>query len=116
MSDWMASATIRNQPYLVPLETCSRDSGQLRRPPQSNDLLQEIGRCAGIVDKHDMELILLDLTRNDVNFPTVRVTVPGLRHFWPRFGPGRLFDVPLKLGWIDKHLDERELNPIPFFF
>jgi thiazole/oxazole-forming peptide maturase SagD family component len=116
MSDWMANATIRNQPYLVPDETCSRDSGQLRRPPQSNDLLQEIGRCAEIVDKHDMELILLDLTRNDVNFPTVRVTVPGLRHFWPRFGPGRLFDVPLKLGWIDKHLDERELNPIPFFF
>jgi len=63
-----------------------------------------------------MEMIILDLTRSDVNFPTVRVTVPGLRHFWPRFGPGRLFDVPLKLGWIDKQLDERELNPIPFFF
>jgi thiazole/oxazole-forming peptide maturase SagD family component len=116
MSDWMASATIRNQPYMVPDETCSRDPGQLRRPPPSNDLLQEIGRCAEIIAKHGMEMILLDLTRNDVNFPTVRVTVPGLRHFWPRFGPGRLFDVPLKLGWIDKQLDERGLNPIPFFF
>ena len=116
MSDWMARATIRNQPYLVPDETCSRDSKQLRRPPCSNDLLHEIGRCAEIIHQHGMEMIILDLTRSDVNFPTVRVTVPGLRHFWPRFGPGRLFDVPLKLGWIDKQLDERELNPIPFFF
>ncbi len=116
MSDWMAKATIRNQPYLVPDETCSRDSKQLRRPPCSNDLLHEVERCAEIIHQHGMEMIILDLTRNDVNFPAVRVTVPGLRHFWPRFGPGRLFDVPLKLGWIDKQLDERELNPIPFFF
>lgn len=116
MSEWMARATIRNQPYLVPDETRSRDSKQLTRPLCSNDLLHEVGRCAEILHRHGMEMIILNLTRNDVDFPTVRVTVPGLRHFWPRFGPGRLFDVPRKLGWIDKQLDERELNPIPFWF
>lgn len=116
MSDWMARATIRNQPYLVPDEMCSRESKELIRPPCSNDLLHEIGRCAEIIHQHGMEMIILDLTRKEVHFPTVRVTIPGLRHFWPRFGPGRLFDVPLKLGWIEKQLDERELNPIAFFF
>jgi ribosomal protein S12 methylthiotransferase accessory factor len=43
------------------------------------------------------------------------VVVPGLRHFWARFAPGRLYDVPVKMGWLDKPLLESELNPIPIF-
>ncbi len=60
-------------------------------------------------------MIVLDLTRPDIDFSTVRVTVPGLRHFWARFAPGRLYDVPVEAGWSDRKLDESELNPIPFF-
>jgi oxazoline/thiazoline synthase len=41
--------------------------------------------------------------------------VPGLRHFWPRFGPGRLYDVPVRLGWREHPLDESQLNPVPLF-
>jgi len=40
------------------------------------------------------------------------VVVPGLRHFWPRYGPGRLYDVPVRLGWLPAPLDESELNPV----
>jgi oxazoline/thiazoline synthase len=40
------------------------------------------------------------------------VIVPGLRHFYRRFAPGRLYDVPVKLGWRDRPLAEDELNPI----
>ena len=53
----------------------------------------------------------LDQTRPDVGFPVVRVVAPGLRHFWARFGPGRLYDVPLREGWLPRSLDEGELNP-----
>jgi oxazoline/thiazoline synthase len=28
----------------------------------------------------------------------VKVVVPGLRSFWARFAPGRLYDVPVRLG------------------
>jgi oxazoline/thiazoline synthase len=35
-----------------------------------------------------------------------------LRHFYPRFAPGRLYDVPVKLGLSDRPLKESELNPI----
>ena len=28
----------------------------------------------------------------------VRVIAPGLRHFWRRLGPGRLYDVPVELN------------------
>jgi ribosomal protein S12 methylthiotransferase accessory factor len=41
----------------------------------------------------------------------VRVIVPGLRHFYRRFGPGRLYDVPVKMGLLDRPLQESELTP-----
>lgn len=45
-----------------------------------------------------------------------KVIVPGLRHLWARFGPGRLYDVPLKMGWLREALAEEELNPVSVFF
>jgi oxazoline/thiazoline synthase len=47
--------------------------------------------------------------------PVAKVIVPGLRHFWARFAPGRLYDVPVRLGWISRPLAEEELNPVPMF-
>jgi ribosomal protein S12 methylthiotransferase accessory factor len=63
-----------------------------------------------------MEMLLVDLTRPDVNLHVVRVIVPGLAHFWPRFGTKRLFDVPVKMGWIKTPNLEKDLNPVPFYF
>jgi ribosomal protein S12 methylthiotransferase accessory factor len=48
--------------------------------------------------------------------PVAKVVVPGLRHFWARYGTGRLYDVPVKMGWLERPLREDELNPIPVFF
>ena len=39
-----------------------------------------------------------------------------MRHFWPRFAPGRLFDVPVELGYLDQATSESDLNEIGFFF
>jgi len=60
-------------------------------------------------------VIVLDLTRTEIGFPVVRVVVPGLRSFAARFGPGRLYDVPVQLGWLGSALAEKKMNPIPFF-
>ena len=38
--------------------------------------------------------------------------VPGLRHFWPRFAPGRLYEVPVKLGRLKGPLAEDQLNQV----
>jgi ribosomal protein S12 methylthiotransferase accessory factor len=43
--------------------------------------------------------------------PLVKVIVPGMRQFWPRFGKGRLYDVPVQIGWLKKALTENQLNP-----
>ena len=46
----------------------------------------------------------------------VRAIVPGLRPIWPRFAPGRLYDVPFQLGWHGYKLTESELNPVPILY
>ena len=63
-----------------------------------------------------LEVFLLDLSRADTGLPVVKVFVPGARHFWPRFGPGRLYDVPVRMGAHATPLCEAEMNdgPIPF--
>ena len=45
--------------------------------------------------------------------PVVRVIVPGMRHFWARFAPGRLYDVPVSMGCRERPLAEADLNPAP---
>jgi hypothetical protein len=54
---------------------------------------------------------VLDQTRADIGVPVVKVVVPGLRHFYRRFAPGRLYDIPVKLGWRDRPVSEDALNP-----
>ena len=57
-------------------------------------------------------MLVHELTRPDVGLPVVKVVVPGMRHFWPRFAPGRLYDVPVQMGWLERARTEEELNPV----
>ena len=41
--------------------------------------------------------------------------VHGRRYVLSRFAPGRLYDVPVRLGWLGRPLAEEELNPVPMF-
>ena len=60
-----------------------------------------------------MEFLVLDQTRPDIRLPVARVVVSGMHHFWQHFAPGRLFDVPVEMGWRTRPLAEAELNPAP---
>ena len=57
--------------------------------------------CVRLARERDLEVLVLDQTRADVGIPVVKVIVPGMRHFWARFGPGRLYDVPAAMGWLE---------------
>ena len=84
------------------------------------DLIEDVKtallRCVGILEAQGMEVLLLSQTRPEIGLPVIRVVVPGLRHFWNRFAPGRLYDVPYQLGKISRILKEEELNPNPVLF
>ncbi len=113
---WLSQATLANQPYLVADERVPPKQRRDFPPRYSGDLLEDIRLCQRIVEQKGLELLVLDQTRADVGLPVVKVIVPGLRHFWARFAPGRLYDVPVKMGWLQRPLREEELNPIPVFF
>ena len=112
--DWLRSATRANQPYLVPAAVPPRRISDYPRQA-SDDLADDVRHCQAIVEAKGLELLVLDQTRPDIGLPVVKVVVPGLRHFWARFAPGRLFDVPVQLGWVPRHVPEDELNPVTMF-
>ena len=113
---WMRWATRAEQPYVVPDAAAPArtrdDFPQLR----FDDLLDSIAFCRTVVEDRGLEMLVLDQTRADTKMPVAKVVVPGLRHFWPRFAPGRLYDVPVSMGWLPAPLAESALNPVPFFF
>ncbi len=112
---WWRSATFENQPYLVPdPRTSARRRGDFP-VLASDDVRRDVETCVAAAARAGLEVLVLDQTRPDVGLPVVRVVVPGLRHFWRRLAPGRLYDVPVKLGWIERALPEEELNPISCF-
>lgn len=71
----------------------------------------QVNACVEIATRAGYDFLVLDQTRPDVQVPVVRVLVPGLRHFYRRFAPGRLYDVPVKLGLLDRPRLESELTP-----
>jgi len=71
----------------------------------------QVEACVEVARQAGYDFLVLDQTRPDVGVPVVRVTVPGLRHFYRRFGPGRLYDIPVRLGLLDRPRLESELTP-----
>jgi ribosomal protein S12 methylthiotransferase accessory factor len=82
-------------------------------PGYEGDPIAALDRCRTAIEDRGMELLVLDQTRPDIGLPVAKAIVPGMRHFWPRFGPGRLYDVPVALGRLSQARREDELNPTP---
>lgn len=111
---WLKTATADNQPYLLPAAVPRRTLADYPAA-FSDDVAEDVRDCQLLVERLGMEMLVLDQTRPEIGLPVVKVVVPGLRHFWARFAPGRLYDVPVKLGWLKHPLNEHELNPTPMF-
>jgi oxazoline/thiazoline synthase len=77
------------------------------------DLADDIQRIRDITRAAGLDVLVADQTRPDIGMPVVKVIVPGLRHFWPRFAPGRLFEVPVRLGRVARYTAYEQLNPVP---
>ncbi len=112
---WLKTATLENQPYLAPAANSPLRTAADYKPALNDDVTQDVYECQRLVEQQGLEMLVLDQTRPEIGLPVVKVIVPGLRHFWARFAPGRLYDVPVKLGWLEKPLAEKDLNPIPMF-
>jgi ribosomal protein S12 methylthiotransferase accessory factor len=67
--------------------------------------------CVQLAQDRGMETFVLNQTRADVGIFVAKVIVPGMRQFRVRFAPGRLYDVPVQMGWLKKAHRENQLNP-----
>jgi ribosomal protein S12 methylthiotransferase accessory factor len=104
---WLRTATLKNQPYFVP-------SGRVASLPEPDAMTSAdiVGLCTERLRRSRLDPIAINLTRSDVMLHAVRAVVPGIRYTRNRRAPGRLYDLPVKLGWLQKPRLETELNPI----
>ncbi|HEV2371816.1 MAG TPA: TOMM precursor leader peptide-binding protein [Streptosporangiaceae bacterium] len=111
---WWRTATIANQPYLLPSGEPPRTAADFT-DMSTTDLAEDVRTAQRVVETAGMEMLVLDQTRPDIGLPVVKVIVPGMRVFWTRFAPGRLYDVPVAMGWLKEPTPESDLNPIGMF-
>lgn len=113
LMSWWTTATTGNQPYLVPDdEQGPRTAGSYQYVPRQE---LDLPRMCAITRRAGLDILVLEQTRPDIGMPVVKVVVPGLRHFWPRFAPGRLYDAPVRLGRLAEPTAYADLNPVPMF-
>ncbi|MET1071638.1 MAG: YcaO-like family protein, partial [Umezawaea sp.] len=112
LRNWLLDATAENQPHVLPGPPVGL-AGHRYTPRE--DLRDDIRAIQARLEAEGLELLVLDQTRPDVGLPVVKVVVPGMRHFWSRLAPGRLYDVPVSLGRVERRAAFGELNPVPLF-
>jgi len=72
---------------------------------------QDLLACIEVARSWGLEMLVLDQTRGNLGMPVVKVVVPGMRSWWARFAPGRLYALPVNFGWLTGAKTETELNP-----
>lgn len=111
-ASWLRHATLADHPHLLP-DAAARPVAVVATP-RSDDILDDVRLMTDCCRRAGLDVSLLDLTRAETGFPVVRVVVPGLRHWSAQLGPGRLYDVPLALGWRSEPIREDDMNPVPW--
>ncbi|XYH93295.1 TOMM precursor leader peptide-binding protein [Sorangium sp. So ce1128] len=89
----------------------ARDFSEVSRDDVRDDVLA----CVELARRAGLEILVLDQSRPDTGLCAVKVVVPGLRHYRPQLAPGRLYDVPVRMGWRERPLAEADLNPARLF-
>jgi oxazoline/thiazoline synthase len=107
--DRVTPLELKNYPFLTGNGRPAQVISDTKFGPLENTR-QQVDACVEIARKAGMDFLVLDQTRLDVETSIVRVVVPGMRHFYRRFGPGRLYDVPVKLGLRDTPIAESDLT------
>ena len=109
--NWWKTARIADCTWLVPARDAPLKQGSTYPVIETPDTRDDVEHCIALVEDRGMEFLVLDQTRPDIGMPVARVVVPGMRHFWARFAPGRLYDVPVGMGYRKHPLAEADLNP-----
>lgn len=113
---WWYTEDLADHPYVVPDPQQPLTTPDVHSHDWGLDGKENVERMIQVFASRGLEMSVLDMTHPDLGMPVVKVVVPGIRHFWPRFAPGRLYDVPVEMGWRNRARTEAELNSTPIFW
>jgi bacteriocin biosynthesis cyclodehydratase domain-containing protein len=114
--EWWVNSSLESDPYLAPDPDAPKRRLDDFPDLAGDDLKADIETCVRLFDEAGLETIVIDQSRPDIELRTAKVMVPGLRHFWRRLRPGRLYDVPVAMGRLEKPVAEADLNPKNIWF
>lgn len=112
--NWWHTATVDSNPYLLPDEASAKTT-PATYPLVERSPTEEARACIDAAHAKGLEVLVMDQTKPDIGLPVIKILAPGMRHFWARFAPGRLYDVPVAMGKLKRPTAEADLNPIPVF-
>lgn len=112
---WWDEALLEDNPYLVPHADRASRGRECFEERWTDDVRDDIQACLRLAERSGLDVYVRDMTRADLDISVAKVVVPGLRHFWRRLAPGRLYDVPVSMGWLNTPVPELEMNPVSFF-
>ncbi|HEX8093543.1 TOMM precursor leader peptide-binding protein [Jatrophihabitans sp.] len=113
---WFISVRVAEHPWLVPDPDVPATTADRHPDRTSLEVADGVAHCVRIAAAAGHEVIVVDQSRPDIELSVARVIVPGLRHFWRRLGPGRLWTIPGLLGREPLAASEHEVNPMNVFF
>jgi len=112
MDQW-PSYMLDDHPYLE-FNTAQTAQTKAYYPKVPYSTIKEaIAYIKELLSKKSLDLYYIDQSRPDLQLKAVKVIVPGLRPYWRRLAPGRLYDIPVSLNWIDSPIEESQMNPHP---
>lgn len=103
---WLQSQTLQEHEWLLPDSESLRVDGLIENP--TLEVLLSRARKKGL------QVLSVDLSRAETAMRVLKVCVPGMRSSSRRLGPGRLYVLPVEMGWVAGPAEEEELNPWPF--
>jgi ribosomal protein S12 methylthiotransferase accessory factor len=108
-------ARLSSTRFLYPAQSAAEPGEPASGRAADGTLGDAIAYVTGQIAAAGLDTLVVDKTRPDIGLPVVQVIVPGLCHFWPRFGAPRLYSVPVGQRWIAQARDEAELNQVLLF-
>src|SRR6202012_1308193 len=114
--EWWTTQTLEGNPYLAPAPNHAPATPASFELLATTDLAEDIRTIVGRFADKGIETLVLNQTRPDIELSVAKVMAPGLRPFWRRLGPGRLYDAPVDAGRLAQPYAEADLNPNSIFF
>jgi ribosomal protein S12 methylthiotransferase accessory factor len=108
----LAGVDAVSEPWLLPDPAVRHRRAGDYLSAATDDIAKDVAIYVARLAEAGIEVLVLDQSRPECELRVVRVTAPGLRHWWRRLAPGRLYDVPPAIGWIATLPTEEQLNPL----